>query len=170
MTSTPDPALSVESNAPLPASMTLAFPSEQPTKMKPRCSSSARPREPPHPFGHRPTLARALLWEPRVLLLDEATAAIDGASDEAFRSALRTGALARGCAILSVAHRLSTARDADRVAVIENGRIVEIGPPSLLIRRGGLFAAWVEIETAGWHWEMPSSGADGRAIAQRSVQ
>ena len=98
-------------------------------------------------------LARALLCEPHVLLLDEATAAIDGASDAAFRSALRSGALARGCAVLSVAHRLSTAREADRVAVIERGRIVEMGPPSLLIQRGGLFAAWVQLETAGWIWE-----------------
>jgi ATP-binding cassette subfamily B protein len=98
-------------------------------------------------------LARALLWEPRVLLLDEATAAIDGASDAAFRAALRRGALARGCAVLSVAHRLSTAREADRVAVIDRGRIVEMGPPSALIRSGGLFAAWVELETAGWDWE-----------------
>ena len=106
-------------------------------------------------------LARALLWEPRVLLLDEATAAIDGASDAAFRSALRTGALARGCAILSVAHRLSTARDADRVAVIGHGRIVEMGAPSVLIRRGGLFAAWVELETAGWHWEDADHDNDG---------
>jgi ATP-binding cassette, subfamily B, multidrug efflux pump len=96
-------------------------------------------------------LARALLWEPHVLLLDEATAAIDGASDAAFRAALRRGALARGCAVLSVAHRLSTAREADRVAVIERGRIVEMGPPPTLIRKGGLFAAWVELESAGWH-------------------
>jgi ATP-binding cassette subfamily B multidrug efflux pump len=98
-------------------------------------------------------LARALLCEPRVLLLDEATAAIDGVSDAAFRAALRRGALARGCAVLSVAHRLSTAREADRVAVIDRGRIVEMGPPSVLTRRGGLFAAWMELETAGWDWE-----------------
>ena len=102
-------------------------------------------------------LARALLWEPRVLLLDEATAAIDGASDAAFRSALRTGALARGCAVLSVAHRLATAREADLVAVIDHGRLVEMGSPSLLMGRGGLFATWVELETGGWHWDDPRS-------------
>ena len=111
-------------------------------------------------------LARALLWEPRVLLLDEATAAIDGASDAAFRAALRRGALARGCAVLSVAHRLSTAREADRVAVIDRGRIVEIGPPSALIRSGGLLAAWVDLETAGWDWERSNPQAVSRLVDQ----
>jgi len=98
-------------------------------------------------------LARALLWEPRVLLLDEATSAVDGASDAAFRAGLRRGALARGCAVLTVAHRLATARDADRVAVIDRGRVVEIGPPATLVAKGGLFAAWMELEAAGWDWE-----------------
>jgi ATP-binding cassette subfamily B protein len=98
-------------------------------------------------------LARALLWDPAVILLDEATAAVDGASDAAFRSALRSGALSRGCAVLSIAHRLSTARDADRVAVVEGGRIVEMGPPSTLVLDQGLFAAWIQLETAGWVWD-----------------
>ena len=98
-------------------------------------------------------LARALLWEPRVLLLDEATAAVDGASDAAFRAGLRRGALARGCAVLSVAHRLATARDADRIAVIDHGRVVEIGSPAVLVANRGLFAAWMELEAAGWEWE-----------------
>jgi ATP-binding cassette subfamily B protein len=98
-------------------------------------------------------LARALLWDPSVILLDEATAAVDGASDAAFRSALRSGALTRGCAVLSIAHRLSTARDADRVAVVEHGRIVEMGPPAALILDQALFAAWVQLETAGWDWD-----------------
>ncbi len=97
-------------------------------------------------------LARALVWEPRVLLLDEATAAIDAASDASFRAALRSAVLARGCGVLTVAHRLSTAREADRVVVLEHGRVVEDGPPEDLIRRGGRFAALVELEAAGWDW------------------
>ena len=104
-------------------------------------------------------LARALLWEPRVLLLDEATAAVDGASDAAFRAGLRRGALARGCAVLSVAHRLATARDADRIAVIDHGRVVEIGSPAVLVANRGLFAAWMDLETAGWEWESSRNGA-----------
>jgi ATP-binding cassette subfamily B protein len=97
-------------------------------------------------------LARALVTEPSVLLLDEATAAIDGASDAAFREALRTTALQRGCAVLTVAHRISTAREADRVIVIDNGRVIEEGPPDELVRAGGEFAALSELEAAGWDW------------------
>jgi ATP-binding cassette, subfamily B, multidrug efflux pump len=64
-------------------------------------------------------LARALAHEPSVLLLDEATAAIDSASEAAFRAALRASVLSRGCAVLTVAHRLSTAVEADRVVVLD---------------------------------------------------
>ncbi len=103
------------------------------------------------------SLARALVWEPRVLLLDEATAAVDGASDAAFRAGLRRGILARGGAVLSVAHRLSTALDADRVVLLDAGRVVEEGAPDELVRRGGRFAALVELESAGWAWERPAA-------------
>jgi ATP-binding cassette subfamily B protein len=54
--------------------------------------------------------------------------------------------------VLIVAHRLSTAREADRVLVMESGRIIEEGAPEELIARGGRFAALVELETAGWDW------------------
>jgi ATP-binding cassette subfamily B protein len=110
--------------------------------------------------GQRQLLAltRALVWDPAVLLLDEATAAIDAASEAAFRAALRNTATRRGCAVLTVAHRLATAREADRVLVMEAGRVVEAGPPEALIRGGGRFAALVELEAAGWDWE--SDGAE----------
>ena len=55
-------------------------------------------------------------------------------------------------AAITVAHRLSTARAADRVIVLDDGRIVEQGTPEELIRRGGRFAALVELEEAGWDW------------------
>lgn len=98
-------------------------------------------------------LARALVREPADLVLDEATAAIDGASDAAFRAALRATALRRGCAVLTVAHRIATAREADRVVVIEEGRVSEAGRPEELIARGGLFAGLAELEAAGWDWQ-----------------
>jgi ATP-binding cassette, subfamily B, multidrug efflux pump len=97
-------------------------------------------------------LARALVHEPAVLLLDEATAAIDSASESAFRGALRESVLSRGCAVLTVAHRLSTAVEADRVIVLERGSIAEEGPPDELARRPGRFAALLELEAAGWDW------------------
>jgi ATP-binding cassette, subfamily B, multidrug efflux pump len=111
--------------------------------------------------GQRQLLAltRALVWDPVVLLLDEATAAIDSASEAAFRAALRTAVLGCRRAVLTVAHRLATARDADRVLVLEAGQIVEEGSPEELIRRGGQFAALLELEAAGWDWQ-----TDGRAF------
>jgi len=97
-------------------------------------------------------LARALVHWPSVLLLDEATAAVDNASDATFRAALRERVLPRGTAVLTVAHRLSTALEADRVIVLDKGRIIEEGPPSALMASMGRFAALVELEAAGWDW------------------
>lgn len=97
-------------------------------------------------------LARALVHEPAVLLLDEATAAIDSVSDAMFRAALRESVLPRGCAVLTVAHRLATALEADRVIVLENGHVVEEGAPADLASREGRFAALLELEAAGWDW------------------
>jgi len=101
-------------------------------------------------------LARALVWDPVVLLLDEATAAIDSTSDAALWAALRADVAGQRRAVLTVAHRLTTARAADRVIVVEAGRIVEEGPPEELVRRGGRFAALVELEVAGWDWQARS--------------
>ncbi len=97
-------------------------------------------------------LARALVWDPAVLLLDEATVAIDSASDAALWAALRADVRGQRRAVLTVAHRLATARAADRVIVLDAGEVIEEGPPDDLIRRGGRFAALVELEAAGWDW------------------
>lgn len=98
------------------------------------------------------SLARALVWDPPILIFDEATSAIDSAGEAAFREALHAETTRRQRAILTVAHRLSTARQADRVIVLENGRIMEMGSPEELIRKGGRFAALLELEAAGWDW------------------
>jgi ATP-binding cassette subfamily B multidrug efflux pump len=111
--------------------------------------------------GQRQLLAltRALVWNPTVLLLDEATAAIDSASEAVFRAALRDAVTGYDRTVLTVAHRLATAQDADRVFVMEAGQIVEVGPPAELIRRGGRFAALLELEAAGWDWQMDGTMA-----------
>jgi ATP-binding cassette subfamily B multidrug efflux pump len=97
-------------------------------------------------------LARALVHRPAVVLLDEATAAIDNASDAAFRAALRERVLPRGATVVTIAHRLTTALDADRVIVLDKGRIIEEGAPAALIASQGRFAALLELEAAGWDW------------------
>jgi ATP-binding cassette subfamily B multidrug efflux pump len=98
------------------------------------------------------TLTRALVLWPPVLLFDEATSVVDAASEAALRDALRSTVLTRGSAVLTVAHRLATAREADRVVVIDQGSIIETGTPADLIARGGRFAALLELEAAGWDW------------------
>jgi ATP-binding cassette subfamily B protein len=109
--------------------------------------------------GQRQLLAltRALVWNPVVLLLDEATAAVDSATEAAVRDAIRRAVMGSGRTVLTVAHRLATTQDADRVLVIEAGQIVEMGPPEELIRRGGRFAALLELEAAGWDWQSDGS-------------
>jgi len=103
--------------------------------------------------GQRQLLAltRALVFEPPLLVLDEATSSVDGESDAAFRAALGQG-ISEGRAVLTVAHRLAAACGSDRVLVMEEGEVVEEGPPAELIRRGGRFAAFLEMEAAGWDW------------------
>jgi ATP-binding cassette subfamily B protein len=98
-------------------------------------------------------LARALTTQPAVLLLDEATATIDAASDAAFRAALHEHVLPSGTAVLTIAHRLATARDADRVLVMDGGRIVEEGTPAELLAADTVFAALSALEETGWDWQ-----------------
>lgn len=81
----------------------------------------------------RVAIARALLKQPRLLLLDEATSALDAESEAAIMASLDT--LRRGRTVITIAHRLSTMRHADLVAVLDGGRIVEYGPFDELFAR-----------------------------------
>jgi ABC-type multidrug transport system fused ATPase/permease subunit len=90
--------------------------------------------------------ARAFLADPRVLILDEATSSLDLPSERLVQRALRT--LLRGRTAVIIAHRLSTVEIADRVLVVDGGRVVEDGAPSDLRQRGGAYGLlhrqWVE--------------------------
>ena len=85
----------------------------------------------------RVAIARAILRDPAVLLLDEATSALDAESEQAVQHALTV--LARDRTTLVVAHRLATVRRADRIIVLEAGRIVATGTHEALVREGGLY-------------------------------
>jgi ATP-binding cassette subfamily B protein len=83
----------------------------------------------------RIAIARAFLKDAPILLLDEATAALDSESEEAIREALSR--LMRGRTVIAIAHRLATLRNFDRVVVLQSGRIIEDGPPDRLMQGGG---------------------------------
>lgn len=93
----------------------------------------------------RLALARALLREPAVLVLDEATSAVDNETEAAIQRSLREATL--NCTAIVVAHRLSTVRHADRIWVLEAGRIVEAGTHDELLARGGTYAGLWAVQT-----------------------
>ncbi|TVR02111.1 MAG: ATP-binding cassette domain-containing protein [Deltaproteobacteria bacterium] len=92
----------------------------------------------------RVAIARALLRDPAVLILDEATSALDAGSERLVQEALER--LMEGRTTLIIAHRLSTVRGADRIAVVQGGRIAEAGTHDALIRGGGAYAALVSVQ------------------------
>jgi ATP-binding cassette, subfamily B, bacterial len=86
----------------------------------------------------RLAIARTLLRDPRVLVLDEATSALDNETERAVQAALDE--VSRGRTTITIAHRLSTVRDADRIVVLDAGRVVEQGSHDDLMARGGRYA------------------------------
>lgn len=95
----------------------------------------------------RITIARALLRDPQLLVLDEATASLDAASEGAVQEALNR--LRAGRTTLVVAHRLSTVKAADCIVVLEHGRIVDRGTHEELLARGGLYASLCAMQNLG---------------------
>jgi len=92
----------------------------------------------------RISLARALIKDPRILILDEATASLDSASELRIQRALEKVALGR--TVITVAHRLSTIRNADNIVVMRQGRLVEQGSHQALMASGGAYAELVRLQ------------------------
>ncbi len=93
------------------------------------------------------SFARAWIADPALLILDEATSNLDVITEARLQKALRR--LRQGRTTILIAHRLSTVIDADQVAIVEDGRVVEVGTPDDLISRGGRFAALYDRWLAG---------------------
>jgi ABC-type transport system involved in Fe-S cluster assembly fused permease/ATPase subunit len=99
-------------------------------------------------------IARTLLKDPPILILDEATSALDTATEAGIQAELE--AAGRGRSVIVIAHRLSTIADADRIVVLEAGRLVEEGTHEALLARGGRYAEL---------WNRQSAEADDEAVA-----
>ena len=97
----------------------------------------------------RVAIARAILKNPGVLLLDEATSALDAQSEHEVKEALER--VMRGRSVITIAHRLSTIRNADLIAVVEDGAIAEFGDYHTLLLQNGKFATLVRQQTVNDH-------------------
>jgi ATP-binding cassette subfamily B protein len=85
----------------------------------------------------RISIARALLIDPRILILDEATSAVDTETEHEIQKALDN--LVQGRTTIAIAHRLSTLRKADRLVVMDRGEVVEVGPHDALMEKKGAY-------------------------------
>lgn len=95
----------------------------------------------------RIAIARAILKDPAILILDEATSALDSESESLVQDALSR--VMQGRTTFIIAHRLSTVRDADQIAVVRNGRLAELGSYEELIEADGIFARMVALQRDG---------------------
>ena len=101
-------------------------------------------------FYYRISIARALLKDAPILLLDEATASLDVENETKVQEALSR--LLAGKTVLVIAHRMRTVEAADKIVVLSGGQVAEKGSPSDLMNRNGLFRHMVELQrqSAGW--------------------
>lgn len=108
----------------------------------------------------RVTIARTILKNPRILVLDEATSALDAESEEAVHTALEE--LMKHRTTFIIAHRLATVVNADRIIVLKDGRIIEIGPHEELLRQDGYYASLVRRQHRGL---IPNDAVERRTAA-----
>jgi ATP-binding cassette subfamily B multidrug efflux pump len=107
------------------------------------------------------SFARALAFDPPILILDEATSSVDTETEQKIRRALTF--LLQGRTSLVIAHRLSTIRHVDRILVLHKGRLVEEGTHDELLRRGGLYSRYYELEYRPQEAEAMADPAGGAA-------
>ena len=100
----------------------------------------------------RISIARALLKDAPVILLDEATASLDVENESAVQAALSH--LLRGKTVLIIAHRMRTVAGADHIVVLENGRVSQQGTPAELMAEGGLYRHMVELQNESAAWQL----------------
>ena len=105
------------------------------------------------------SFARAIVADPRILVLDEATANIDSYTEMIIQRALKR--LLRGRTAIVIAHRLSTVRGADKIVVVDKGRVVETGTHEELIRNRGLYAHLYQMNYAAIQAPLPDGAAGG---------
>ena len=107
----------------------------------------------------RISIARALLKDAPVVLLDEATASLDVENESAVQTALSR--LLRGKTVLIIAHRMRTVAGADKVVVLEQGRVAQQGAPAELMTQGGLYRRMVELQNQTARWQLSGTRRDG---------
>ncbi|HJF44610.1 MAG TPA: ABC transporter ATP-binding protein, partial [Thermophilibacter provencensis] len=100
----------------------------------------------------RISIARALLKDAPVVLLDEATASLDVENETQVQEALSR--LLTGKTVIVIAHRMRTVMSADKIVVLEDGRVAEQGSPEELLAAGGLFARMVHLQTQSADWTL----------------
>lgn len=107
----------------------------------------------------RISIARAILKDAPIVILDEATASVDPEKEQELQKAIRE--LTKGKTILMIAHRLSTVRTADQIIVLENGRIVQRGNHKELMREDGLYRRFVGMRSQAIGWTLKGGKAHG---------
>ena len=106
----------------------------------------------------RISIARALLIDPRILIMDEATSSVDSETEKEIQKALDN--LVQGRTTIAIAHRLSTLRKADRLVVLDRGQVVEVGPHEELMAKQGAYYRLYQAQARNPEAEVGVSGSE----------